>query len=192
MSVLAVSSRRRERRVRRGGRVVIVPMRRRHVRQVLAIEQQVYPRPWTHGVFTSELDQAAAGRRLYLAALRGRTVVGYAGLMFTDERLSDGESHVTNVAVDPRAWRQGIGRRLMIELLKAARARGCRSMSLEVRDTNRRAQELYRGLGFAPAGVRRRYYENTDDAIVMWCHDIDGNDYGERLERLEREGGGEA
>ena len=34
------------------------------------------------------------------------------------------------------------------------------------------AQALYRSFGFAPAGVRARYYENVEDAIVMWCHDI--------------------
>ena len=46
------------------------------------------------------------------------------------------------------------------------------------------AQELYRAFGFVPAGIRKRYYENTEDAIVMWCHDIDGDDYRRRLEVL--------
>ena len=39
--------------------------------------------------------------------------------------------------------------------------------------SNTGAQALYRRFGFVPAGVRQRYYENIDDAIVMWCHDID-------------------
>jgi ribosomal-protein-alanine N-acetyltransferase len=59
-------------------------------------------------------------------------------------------------------------------------------MSLEVRVTNEAAQALYRQFGFVPAGIRQRYYENTDDAIVMWCHDIDGDEYAERLARLEQ------
>ena len=46
------------------------------------------------------------------------------------------------------------------------------------------AQELYRRFGFAPAGVRTRYYENTEDAIVMWCTGIQTSAYGERLEEL--------
>ena len=33
--------------------------------------------------------------------------------------------------------------------------------------------------GFGPAGVRKRYYENTEDAIVMWCHDIRASEYGD-------------
>lgn len=157
------------------------PLRRRDLRRVLAIESQVYPRPWTRNVFESELQQARDGRRYYLAALDGRRLVGYGGVMFVDERLSDGEAHVTNVAVDPSRWRAGVGRALMVALMSSARERGCNAMSLEVRVTNTAAQELYRRLGFAPAGVRKRYYENTDDAIVMWCHDLDSEECAQRL-----------
>jgi ribosomal-protein-alanine N-acetyltransferase len=46
------------------------------------------------------------------------------------------------------------------------------------------AQELYRRFGFAPAGVRARYYENTEDAIVMWCNDIQGDDYRSLLDSI--------
>jgi ribosomal-protein-alanine N-acetyltransferase len=43
---------------------------------------------------------------------------------------------------------------------------------------------LYRRFGFAPAGIRRKYYENTDDAIVMWCQDIQTDEYRLRLEAI--------
>ena len=46
------------------------------------------------------------------------------------------------------------------------------------------AQELYRAFGFVPAGIRARYYEGTEDAIVMWCHDIQTAEYARRLEEL--------
>ena len=48
------------------------------------------------------------------------------------------------------------------------------------------AQELYRGFGFVPVGVRARYYEGTEDAIVMWCHDIQSEAYARRLAELGR------
>ncbi len=51
---------------------------------------------------------------------------------------------------------------------------------------NEGAQALYRRFGFAPAGMRKRYYEGTDDAIVMWAHDIGEPAYLARLERIER------
>jgi ribosomal-protein-alanine N-acetyltransferase len=58
-------------------------------------------------------------------------------------------------------------------------------MTLEVRHTNTAAQSLYRRFGFVPAGVRRRYYENTDDAIIMWAHGVNTTEFSGRLDRIE-------
>ena len=164
--------------------VTIEVMRRRHMRQVLAIEEQVYPRPWTQGVFSSELTQARAGNRYYGVALIDGRVAGYGGLMFTD----DG-AHITNVAVDPLRHRRGIGRLLLVHLMRHAIHTGHDAMTLEVRITNTAARELYRAFGFVPAGIRQRYYENTDDALVMWCHDLCGPDVARRLENMETQEG---
>lgn len=172
---------RRAKRVTETGGLEIVPFRRRHLRQVLAIENQVYPRPWTQGVFASELAQVRDGSRCYVVALLEGRVMGYAGLMFTD----DG-AHVTNIAVDPDQHRRGIGRQLMVHLMRTAREANCDAMTLEVRVTNTGAQAMYRQFGFAPAGIRKRYYENTDDALVMWCHDLGGDDVTRRLAEAER------
>ena len=164
--------------------VTIEVMRRRHVRQVLVIEDQVYPRPWTPGVFSSELAQARAGNRYYVVALVLGRVVGYGGLMFTD----DG-AHITNIAVDPMRHRQGIGRVLLVHLMRHAIDTGHDAMTLEVRVSNTAARELYRRFGFIPAGIRQRYYENTDDALVMWCHDLRGPDVARRLVDMETQEG---
>jgi ribosomal-protein-alanine N-acetyltransferase len=65
--------------------------------------------------------------------------------------------------------------------------RGANSLTIEVRVTNRPAQELYRKFGFAPAGVRKGYYaEVNEDALVMWAHDVDTEDYAHRLGRIEQ------
>jgi ribosomal-protein-alanine N-acetyltransferase len=55
-----------------------------------------------------------------------------------------------------------------------------------VRVGNDGARELYQRFGFAPAGMRKRYYEGTDDAIVMWAHDIGKPAYHARLGEIER------
>lgn len=162
------------------GERVIEPMRRRHLRSVMSIEHQVYPRPWTLGVFHAELDAVRTGDRHYVVARIDGDVVGYGGLL-----LVPGEAHVTNIAVDPAWHRQGVGSRLLAALVREAIARECSAISLEVRVSNRAAQELYQRFGFAPAGVRKRYYENVEDAIVMWCHDIDTPEYAQRLLGLE-------
>jgi ribosomal-protein-alanine N-acetyltransferase len=161
--------------------IAIEPMRRRHIGQVLEIERASYPRPWTMTVFHDELDQVGAGHRYYVVAKLGRTVVGYAGLMFVVD-----EAHVTNVAVRPDHRRRGIATRLLLELAAVAIQRGCVAWTLEVRASSTGAQALYRSFGFAPAGVRGRYYENTEDAIVMWCHDIQEPAYAEHLARLRQ------
>ncbi len=159
--------------------LAIEPMRHRHVGPVLDIEQASYPKPWSARVFHDELDQAKLGHRTYVVAKVGRTVVAYGGLMFAPD-----EAHVTNIAVRPDHRRRHVARRVLAELADDAIARGCGAWTLEVRSSSTGAQALYRQFGFAPAGIRARYYEGTEDAIVMWCHDIQSAEYRERLEGL--------
>lgn len=167
----------------RTANVHLEPMRRRHLSQVLPIEQQAYPTPWSRNVFESELAQVRSGTREYLIARSGRQVVGYAGLWIVPDPEGD-QAHVTNVAVAPERRRSGVATALLRALAERAIARGCVAWTLEVRASSTGAQELYRRFGFAPAGVRARYYENTEDAIVMWCHDIHQPEYRVRLDEL--------
>jgi ribosomal-protein-alanine N-acetyltransferase len=166
--------------------VTIEPFQMRHLREVLPIEHGAYPKPWSRSVFESELRQVASGSRYYAVArdrTRRRRVVGYAGLWFVPDPDGD-QAHVTNIVVAPDARRLGVATRLMSTLARTAIERGCAAWTLEVRASNTAAQELYRQFGFAPAGVRKRYYENTEDAIVMWCHDIQSDEYAERLRAI--------
>jgi ribosomal-protein-alanine N-acetyltransferase len=159
--------------------LVVEPLRRRHLPAILPIEQAAYPLPWSVNVFNSEIEMARRGERKYLVARRGAELVGYAGVMF-----AAGDAHVTNIAVAEQHQRSGIATRLLAELAWVALARHCEALTLEVRVSNTGAQALYRVFGFVPAGVRKRYYENTEDAIVMWCHDIGTPGYRERLAEL--------
>ena len=160
--------------------VHVTPMRRRHVRSVLRIEEQVYPRPWSMSLFLSEL--ALRTTRAYFVARVGREVVGYAGLMMTAE-----DGHVTTIAVDPKWHRHKIGTRLLLGLAREAIARGAENLTLEVRLSNKGAQDLYRRFGFSPVGVRKGYYQETnEDALVMWVHEVNTPEYAELLAGLER------
>ncbi|MEY3055017.1 MAG: ribosomal protein S18-alanine N-acetyltransferase [Ilumatobacteraceae bacterium] len=159
--------------------LVIEPMRRRHVKNVLNIENAVHPKPWSSGVFSSELDLVRRGERYYVVAFLMGELVGYAGSLYAVD-----EAHVTNIAVAPEFRRRGVARALLHALASEAVAREMTSLTLEVRVGNKAAQELYREFGFAPAGVRHRYYENSEDALVMWIHDIQGAEFRERLDRI--------
>ena len=159
--------------------VAVTPMRRRHVRAVLRIEQEVYPRPWSHALFMSEL--ALRTTRSYFVARVGRDVVGYAGVMLVAE-----DGHVTTVAVDPAWQRRKIATRLLVALAREAAERRALNLTLEVRLSSLGAQQLYRRFGFAPVGVRRNYYKETnEDALVMWVHDIDTPEYADLVSRIE-------
>lgn len=137
---------------------------------VVALEASLQPMPWSEGMFRDEL---AAEHRTYLVF--GDPVVAFGGVMVIGE-----EAHITNLLVAPASRRQGVGRRLMADLIRAAIAQGARHVTLEVRADNQAARRLYSRLGLVPVGVRSRYY-GDDDALVMWAHDIDQPDYQDVL-----------
>ena len=120
-------------------------MRRRHLKGVMAIERQVYPRPWSPNLFLAEMNETRD--RLYLVARVDRDVVGYGGLM-----VSGDEGHVTTIAVDPEHHRRKVGTRLLFELIHGAMRMGATAVSLEVRVTNWGAQRMYGRFGFRPVG----------------------------------------
>ncbi|MBI2168113.1 MAG: ribosomal protein S18-alanine N-acetyltransferase [Actinobacteria bacterium] len=159
--------------------ITIAPMNRRHLKSVVRIEGEVYPRPWSTSLFLSELALSAS--RAYYVALLGEHVVGYAGLM-----MSEDDGHVTTIAVDPDWQRQKIATRLMLVLAREAVRRGATSLTLEVRVANKGAQAMYRRFGFLPVGLRRNYYQETnEDALVMWADDVDTPGYRRRLNAVE-------
>jgi ribosomal-protein-alanine N-acetyltransferase len=153
-------------------------MRRRHLQGVMAIERQVYPRPWSPNLFLSEMSELR--NRTYLVARMGKDVVGYGGLMCYGE-----EAHVTTIAVDPAHHRKKIGTRLLYDLVEEAIRMGAQAVSLEVRVSNWGAQRLYGQFGFRPVGIRKNYYQETgEDAVVMWADNIRSAGYHGQLERI--------
>ena len=156
----------------------IIRMRRRHLKGVMAIERQVYPRPWSPNLFISEMSETS--NRTYLIAKLGKEVAGYGGIMSYGE-----EAHVTTIAVDPAHHRRKIGTRLLFELMQEALRFGARAVSLEVRVSNSGAQRMYSRFGFRPVGVRKNYYQETnEDALVMWADDIRTPDYRQQLQAI--------
>jgi [ribosomal protein S18]-alanine N-acetyltransferase len=141
----------------------IAPLSLDRLDEVEAIEQAVYPRPWSAATWREELTR---DDRCYLAALEDGRVVGYAGCS-----LGAGEANVLTVAVAPDAQRRGHGGRLVAALLAEVTARGIDAVTLEVRASASSAQRLYRRAGFASAGVRPGYYQDDGEAaVIMWWH----------------------
>ncbi len=146
--------------------LLIEPMRREDLPEVLGIEVASFALPWTQEMFENELAREDISQVL-IARLAGAgtppPVAGYICVWTVGEEL-----HINNIAVDPRWRRRGIAGGLLEAALEHGRLRGARRAFLEVRASNVAAQALYRRFGFECAGIRKRYYDHPiEDAVIM-------------------------
>jgi ribosomal-protein-alanine N-acetyltransferase len=128
---------------------------------VVAIEDAIYPHPWTRANFSDSLQ---AGYHCWIVECGGATA-GY-----TVVAIAAGEAHLLNLSIAAAWRRRGVGRDLLHFALKLARDYGAGRILLEVRPSNAAAVALYSSAGFAEIGQRRSYYpagEGREDAIVF-------------------------
>lgn len=146
--------------------IQIVPMTKDHVDSIIEIEQMSFSIPWTKEAF--EMEATMNKCATYIVAMIGDRVAGYGGFwMIIDE------AHITNIAVHPDYRGRGVGNAVMKGLIEAAKKRGASSMTLEVRESNEVALNLYHKFGFRAYGRRKGYYQdNGEDAIIMWKYDL--------------------
>ncbi|WP_075620368.1 ribosomal protein S18-alanine N-acetyltransferase [Paenisporosarcina indica] len=130
---------------------------------VLKIEEEAFSLPWTKDAFMQEMTTNL--HAYYVVAENdAHQIVGFCGMWLVID-----ESHITNVAVTEYVKGQGIGEGLMREAIRVAKEHGVVLMTLEVRVSNKIAQNLYRKLDFQNGGIRKGYYsDNLEDALVMW------------------------
>ena len=88
--------------------------------------------------------------------------MGYVGLWNVC-----GCADIIDVAVHNDFRRQGIGEKLLIEMLYECKKQSVFEVNLEVRKSNAPAIRLYKKLGFVENGIRKKYYQNTEDALLM-------------------------
>jgi ribosomal-protein-alanine N-acetyltransferase len=139
------------------------PMQESDIGEVLALEQGVYPYPWSRANFT---DSLASGYQAWVLRDQSGELLGYFLLMAIVD-----EAHLLNVAVSARQQGRGLGRFLLNQAVACARGLGMESVLLEVRPSNTRALDIYERYGFAGIGLRKAYYpaanQQREDAIVM-------------------------
>jgi ribosomal-protein-alanine N-acetyltransferase len=129
--------------------------------QVLAIEREAFPTPWTRDNFLYEIRDNAVARNLVLR--EGRGIVAYACVWVVDAELK-----INNIAVHQDRRGEGLGHRILRAALEAGLAEGCVEATLEVRPSNIKARRLYERYGFREFGRRRGYYQDTrEDAVLM-------------------------
>jgi [ribosomal protein S18]-alanine N-acetyltransferase len=142
-----------------------VPLQREHIPAILEIEHVTHSAPWSQRSFENELEHKYG---IFLVGLVEGKIGAYGGCWV----LVD-EAHVTNVVVREDLRGQGIGKKLMVDLMEQAKTKGALCATLEVRKSNEAALHLYEGLGFHQATVRKNYYpDNQEDAVVMMLDDL--------------------
>ena len=135
-------------------------MRREDLAQVLAIERESFPLPFSENLFHMELGLNIAHM---LVAVEGEVVYGYVDFWHVDN-----EMHIINIAVAPVKRGQGIGSFLMESVVSYAQEHKVDHIYLDVRESNYRAIALYRRYGFEQVDIRKGYYQdNEEDALVM-------------------------
>jgi ribosomal-protein-alanine N-acetyltransferase len=169
-------------------RMTITRMTSADVRAVMRIEALSFSTSWPASAFASELnDNKLAhyfiGRVPAGDDPTGGGIVAYGGIWVILE-----DSHVTTIAVHPD-WRgKKYGEEMLVHLLHEAIERGASWITLEARESNTVAQNLYRKYGFTTVSTRRAYYsDNGENAVVMWAGNLRGSLYRNRLAALERE-----
>ncbi len=144
--------------------IIIQKMQQQDIKAVAEIEARVFTMPWSAKGFQDALQQDT----IFITAKQEEQMVGYCGMYCSFE-----EGEITNVAVSPESRSQGIGKKLIYQLLNYALEKGITRIVLEVRVSNVPAIKLYEGFGFQKAGVRKGFYEKPgEDAAIMVLEQI--------------------
>jgi ribosomal-protein-alanine N-acetyltransferase len=107
-------------------------------------------------------------------------ILGFVGLW-----LMVGEAHIVTLAVREGQRRHGLGELLLIAAMEITVAHGQEVMTLEVRRSNEAAVSLYEKYGFNRVGLRSRYYDNREDAVIMTTPPLSSPAFRERYQSLK-------
>ena len=130
--------------------------------EIMKIELESFTTPWTKESFRVEITGNPLAK-YFIAEIDGK-VLGYGGIWLVLD-----EGHITNIAVAKEYRGMGIGNHIVEALILYCKIKGIKNMTLEVRESNTVAQNLYKKYGFLECGIRPNYYsDDHEDAVIMW------------------------
>lgn len=141
-------------------KIEIFPMEVKDIEDVLEIERQSFPNPWSYYAFYSEITSNV--NAYYITAKYDKKIIGYAGIWIIID-----EGHISNIAVHPNYRRQGIGGILLTHLIEYSKQKGVKLITLDVREKNLPAQQLYKKYGFEVISIRKNYYSDTGESSIV-------------------------
>lgn len=128
---------------------------------IIAIEESVYPFPWTRGIFHDCINVGY----LCLVLEVGGKIVAYAVMS-----IAAGEAHLLTIVVSKYEQGKGYGKKMLNEMIQRAASDNANTMYLEVRISNQVAIQLYHQRGFNELGIRNNYYPSEngrEDALIF-------------------------
>lgn len=143
--------------------VVITFLEEKDLNEIVAIEEGSFPQPWTYNMFERE-TKLPFSRFFVMKIKDSLKIMGYAGYWVIDQ-----EAHLTNLAISAEFRRQGWGKFLLTYVLEYAKSEMLNKINLEVRVSNKAAQNLYQEMGFALVSRRKGYYPypQMEDALIL-------------------------
>ena len=140
----------------------LVMMQLEHVDEILRIEEESFPIPWTRDAFDHDLTDNELAH--YFTMFRSKEIAGYSGLW-----LIDTIAHLTTICIEKNHRGLGLGKWLLLKTMQIGADAGARRFTLEVRESNVEAIRLYESAGYSAVGRRELYYrEIGEDALIMW------------------------
>jgi ribosomal-protein-alanine N-acetyltransferase len=130
---------------------------------IVALEQESFTNPWSRDTLVWELGHSDVTRVYLLRDAEDRAVAFCIAWVIFDEL------HINTLAVSPDRRRAGLATFLLREVMAEAARDGARRATLEVRESNVAALQLYARLGFTVSARRPGYYANPpEDALILW------------------------
>ncbi len=181
---------------------VVEPMRLPDIKEVMEIERDSFPTPWSARAYRHELMDKEFSRyfvvrqrqmerpepnlltrvRRSLGVGKRSPILAYGGFW-----LRAGEAHISTIAVRPNWRRRGVGELLLVAMLNRATELGAERATLEVRVSNVAARNLYRKYGFQQVGLKHQYYrDQNEDALTMSTERLTSATFQGRFQRLKR------
>lgn len=158
----------------------ILPLQQEHVPYMQPLEKACFGSQWTATDFQRELDNPSCH---YFVSQFNNQLIGYLGYWQILE-----EAHITAIAVHPDFQKRHAAQQMMCKMLQDCLKRNINWITLEVKESNIKAQNLYHKFGFSVLGRRKNYYQaDKQDALIMWTENIATEAYHQRLEQLMRE-----
>ena len=139
--------------------IEIYPMTMEDLELIKEDLEEKFDKFWTYGILKSEIANINSR---YIVAKYKNEIVGFAGISLIID-----EANIMNIVTKKEKRKQGIGSLLLEKLIYLAKELNATSITLEVNSNNLSAINLYKKFNFQEVGLRKKYYNNTDDALIM-------------------------